>query len=68
MMSDNILNNYDEVLIPKDLESILHVGRSTVYRLLGEGTIKSIKIGNSYRIPKMSLVEFMYPNATTGKE
>ncbi len=67
MNTQNVLENYDDVLKPKDLQSILHVGRSSVYRLLDEGLIKSIKIGNTYRIPKMYLTEFMYPEQTLGK-
>ncbi len=68
MNTSNILFKYDDVLKPKDLQSILHIGRSSVYRLLDEGKIKSIKIGNAYRIPKMYLVEFMYPKQISGKE
>ncbi len=68
MNISNILVKYDDVLKPKDLQAILHIGRSSVYRLLDEGKIKSIKIGNAYRIPKIYLAEFMYPEQISGKE
>ena len=68
MKTDTILNEYGDILLPKDVQTILHVGRNTVYKLLDNGTIKSIKIGNSYRIPKLNLAEFMYPDEIQGKE
>lgn len=61
MDKNNILPEYGDILLPKDVQEILHVGRNTVYKYLAEGTIKSIKIGNTYRIPKWNLIEFMYP-------
>ena len=56
-----LLSGYDEVLKPKDVQMILHVGRNTVYKLIDEGKIKAIKIGNTYRIPKMNLADYLYP-------
>lgn len=58
----NMLTEYDDVLLPEDLQKILHVGRNTVYKYLADGLIRSIRIGGKYRIPKMYLVEFMYPD------
>jgi excisionase family DNA binding protein len=65
MREKEILRDYGDILLPKDVQQILQVGRNTVYKLLEDGTIKSIKIGNSYRIPKLNLAEFMYPDETT---
>lgn len=62
MTRDPPLQNYGDVLLPKDIQTILHIGRSTVYRLLEEGSIKSIRVGKSYRIPKTYLEEFMFPD------
>lgn len=67
-MSKIPLEDYDDVLLPKDLQKILHIGRSTVYRLLSNGTIKSLKIGSSYRIPKAYLENFLYKDNQTRKE
>ncbi|MER2027347.1 MAG: helix-turn-helix domain-containing protein [Lachnospiraceae bacterium] len=50
------------------MQKILHVGRNTVYRYLAEGTIKSIRIGNQYRVPKLYLIDFIYPGSAAGKE
>ena len=58
----DFLSSYDDVLLPEDVQKILHVGRNTVYKYLAAGSIRSIRIGGKYRIPKMYLAEFMYPN------
>ncbi len=64
----NVLDNYDDVLEPKDLQEILKTGRNTVYTYLAEGKIKSIMIAGKYRIPKLYLLEFIYPDMTFDKE
>ena len=46
------LNDYPDVLTPKHLRDILHIGMNKVYELLRNGEIKSIRIGAKYRIPK----------------
>ena len=60
---NDFLNNYNDVLVPEDLQKILKVGRSTIYTYLSNGTIKSIKIANKYRIPKQYLIDYLYPNS-----
>ncbi|SCY37653.1 DNA binding domain-containing protein, excisionase family [Lachnospiraceae bacterium XPB1003] len=62
MNSDGILSGYNDVLLPEDVQKILQTGRNTVYTYLAEGKIKSIRIGGKYRIPKLYLMEFMYPD------
>ena len=61
MINKNILEEYEDVLRPEDIQKILHVGRNTVYKVLAEGELKSIRIGNQYRIPKQYVIEFLYP-------
>lgn len=63
-MDKNFLSEYHDVLSPHDLQIILQAGRNTVYNYLATGKIRSIKIGNKYRIPKLYLFEFMYPDRT----
>lgn len=62
MSTNELFEGYDDVLLPEDIQKILHVGRNTVYRYLSDGSIRSIRIGGKYRIPKLYLAEFMYPN------
>ena len=63
MENTEILADYEDVLRPEDVQAILHVGRNTVYKSLAEGKIRSIRIGNQYRIPKRYLIEYIYPDA-----
>lgn len=48
---NNILSDYPDVLPPEDLMDILKIGKSTVYKILKDGTIKGIKVGRNYKIP-----------------
>ncbi len=56
-----VLIDYPDVLTPEDVQEILHLSRSTVYELLMGGVIKSIRIGKKYRIPKLYMLQFLYP-------
>ncbi len=63
-----MLTEYDDVLSPKDVMKILQTGRNTVYNYLAEGKIRSIMVGGKYRIPKLYLLEFIYPDIKFTKE
>lgn len=54
-----MLNKYKDILSVKDLCEILDIGKNTAYRLLKNGDIKSIRIGNKYKIPKRYLLEYL---------
>ena len=54
------INEYGDILLPEDIQKILHIGRNTVYKYLAEGRICSLRIGGKYRIPKKYLYDFIY--------
>ena len=54
-----MLEKYPDVLTPDDVIEILNIGRNTVYEMLNNGTIKSIRIGRKHRIPKKILIEYL---------
>lgn len=54
-----MLNKYKDILSVKELCEILGIGKNTAYRLLKNGEIKSIRIGNKYKIPKEYLLEYL---------
>ena len=60
-MNDNreMFKDYPDVVIPDDLQEMLHIGRNSVYELLRNKTIKSIKVGKKYIIPKSSVINFL---------
>ena len=43
----------------KDIQDILRVGRPTVYKMLANGQLRSIRIGKNYRITQQSLEDFL---------
>lgn len=62
MKETSTSNHYDDlpdVLSPEDLIKFLRLGRSTVYDLLGAGTISSVRLGRQYRVSKRALGAFL---------
>ena len=43
----------------EEVADILHIGRSTVFKLIKEGKIQSIKLGRSRRIPIDSMQNYV---------
>lgn len=60
-MNDNreMFSEYPDVVTPEDVQHMLHMGRNSVYKLLKEEKIKTIKIGKKYIIPKKSVIRFI---------
>ena len=52
---------YDEdVLTIHEMMDMLAIGKNTAYKLLRDGTIKSFRLGNSYKILRKSVEEYIY--------
>ena len=47
------------LLTPEEAASLLSIGRSKVYELLGDGRLASVRIDASRRVPMSALVEFV---------
>ncbi|MBQ6753258.1 MAG: helix-turn-helix domain-containing protein [Clostridia bacterium] len=54
-----MFESYKDVLTVDDVCRALSLGKNTVYSLLKNGTIKSIKVGKKYLIPKLYLIDFV---------
>ncbi len=52
-----------DVLTPMEAAKILHIGRTTIYRLLFDGKLRSFKIGTKILIPKSFLQDFIEKSA-----
>ena len=64
MQSDNytqeMFADYPDVVDVSRLRSMLgNIGRQTAYELVRKGTIKAIKVGKLYRIPKINVIAFL---------
>lgn len=51
--------DYPDVVTIDELQSMLHVGRNTAYKLLQDDMIKTLRIGKRYIIPKVSVINFV---------
>lgn len=55
--------DYPDVVDVSGLRAMLgNIGRQTAYELVRKGTIKAIKIGKLYRIPKINVIAFLTKN------
>mgnify|MGYP002676508034 FL=1 len=52
--------DYPDVVDVSGLQSMLgNIGKQTAYELVWKGTIKAIKVGKLYRIPKINVIAFL---------
>ena len=51
----------EQVLVyrPEDIAKMLNIGRSSVYKLLKSGQLRSKRIGKLYRIPSAYIQEYL---------
>lgn len=54
-----MFKEYPDVVSPEDLQRMLHIGRNTVYKILSEKLIETIKIGKKYIIPKVNVIKYL---------
>ena len=58
-MSKFKMDDYGDILSPKDVRDILGIGYNKTYELLLSGTIKSFRIGRDRKIPKECLKNYI---------
>ena len=57
-----VYKNFDTmplVLSVEDIADTLAIGRNKAYALVNTGTIKALKIGQHYRIPREEFISFV---------
>ena len=50
---------YPDVVTVEHLQKMLGVGRKIAYLLVSENKIRSVRVGRSYKIPKLCVVEYL---------
>jgi len=55
----SVFRDYPDVLDVKQVSLLLGVSTKTVYRLLRDGTIVSLKVGREFRIPKVTVMKYV---------
>ena len=48
-----------EILTVPELMELLYIGKNTAYQLLNEGHIKAFRIGNTWKIPRGAVEEYI---------
>ena len=63
METDNqtkeLFKDYNDVVTIEEIMKMLHIGRSSVYELLQNGKLYSVKIGKKYIVTKQSVINFI---------
>ena len=54
-----VFKEYPDVLDVKQVSQLLGVSTKTVYRLLRNGTLDSLKIGREFRVPKVNIMRYV---------
>ena len=54
-----MFENYHDIITVEDLAEILYIGKNKAYRLLKDGEIHAVRVGNTWRIPLSSVKEFI---------
>lgn len=52
----------DEMLTPEDIMNHLKLGKNRTYQLIHLSSFPKIKIGNTYRIPKIKYIKWVENN------
>jgi excisionase family DNA binding protein len=57
-----VLKDCPEIMSVEETSAALGVSTKTVYKMLKNGTIQNMKVGRSYRVPKVHLLSFLKIN------
>ena len=58
---------YPDIVTVNDLVKMFHIGRNRAYKLVGDGSIRTIRLGTTHRIPKQCVIDYVM-RSTTDKE
>lgn len=54
-----MFTDYKDLVDIKDLKEMLGIGITLAYRLVRDNTIKALKIGREYKIPKANVISYL---------
>ena len=61
-----MLKEYPDVLKIEQMCEVLGISKKTGYKLLQSNTITSMKVGRTYRIPKIHLIAYLRTSGEAG--
>ena len=56
----DLFNEYPEVLTAKMIAQILGIGYTKALHTIQYGQMQYVKIGNTYRVPKQSFIQWLF--------
>ena len=65
---NELFKDLPDVMEVQHLRVALGIGRLGAYKLLEQGKIQSFKIGNTYKIPKTAVIEYVKTSCEEGKK
>lgn len=54
-----MLEEYKDILTINDLCNIMHIGKTSAYKLIKENKVPCVKVGRNIRIPKKLLIMYI---------
>ena len=57
--NETMLDQYEDLMTVQDIQEVLHIGKNRAYELLRDGTISSIRLGKSWKVPKEAVISFL---------
>lgn len=54
-----MLNQYQDIMTVWEVAEALYIGKNRVYELLESGALKGFRIGKIWKIPKLSVEQFI---------
>lgn len=51
--------DYPDIVDVKQLQKMLGISRHLSYDLINDGTIRGVKIGNAFKIPKVNVIRYL---------
>ena len=51
--------DFPDIVTVTQLQEMLGVSRHLAYDLINDGSIRSLKIGNAFKIPKVNVIEYV---------
>lgn len=58
-----MLNQYQDIMNVWEVAEALYIGKNRVYELLESGKLKGFRIGKIWKIPKLSVEQFILSQA-----
>lgn len=59
LASDVMFKDYPDIVSVADLQKMLGIKRTKAYELLKNKTIKAMKVGRDYKIPKINIALYI---------